>query len=711
MAFDISELTFGTTYYYCPYVKQGDSYVYGEVKTFIAGAVTVRLSAGSITATTAHITGTIYGLSDADKSLIEVGMYYSSEEGKVEKGEGMKLTAADISTENSVAFDISELTLGTTYYYCPYVKQGDSYIYGEVKTFVTESVLLKLSVVSITATTAQVTGIVEGLSESDKSSIEVGILWSTARDFVEESRGVKMPASEISSKNSVSFAISKLVFGTTHYYCSYVKQGDSYAYGEVKTFVTDNVSLNLSIASTTSTSVQMTGIVKGLSEADKSLIEVGILYSSDEDMVELESGTYYEVTPSQISSGNNVTFTISNLVFDTTYYYCQYVIIQGMTRYVYGEVNSFKTKCPVAPFGYTNLSAEGTANCYIISQSGRYCILAAKGNNSSEWFNLTESAYLLWESKGGPTITSVGDIIKSVSYKGGYITFQTADPVVYGNAVIAARDAKQNILWSWHIWFTEQPKEQVYYNDAGIMMDRNLGATSANPGDHCALGLLYQWGRKDPFLGASMISSETIANSSSDHNIYSVDSNSSTGTIEYAIAHPRVFILFDELGSYYSKRNYDWYYTGSTSTDNTRWTESSSAKSIYDPCPAGWRVPDGGSNGVWAKALGSSDTLSSSEIFDDTNKGINFSGKFGDDDTIWYPAAGYREGSNRTFRRALEYVGIWGYYWSASPYYYSNSLSSSPYAYNLHFMGGSPYMLSNSRVNGLPVRCIKDSKY
>lgn len=33
-------------------------------------------------------------------------------------------------------------------------------------------------------------------------------------------------------------------------------------------------------------------------------------------------------------------------------------------------------------------------------------------------------------------------------------------------------------------------------------MDRNLGAKNAKKYDAGSLGLLYQWGRKDPFVGA-----------------------------------------------------------------------------------------------------------------------------------------------------------------------------------------------------------------
>ena len=62
-----------------------------------------------------------------------------------------------------------------------------------------------------------------------------------------------------------------------------------------------------------------------------------------------------------------------------------------------------------------------------------------------------------------------------------------------------------------------------------------------------------------------------------------------------------------------------------------------SAKTIYDPCPPGWKVPIGGYNGVWSKAKDVASGTFSYE-FDPTNKGMNFSGKFGSASTIWYPA-------------------------------------------------------------------------
>ena len=336
----------------------------------------------------------------------------------------------------------------------------------------------------------------------------------------------------------------------------------------------------------------------------------------------------------------------------------------------------------------TDLSGSESANCYIVSSAGSYIFRTVQGNSSTSVGSVA-SAEVLWESFGTDIEPNVGDLIKSVSHSDGYIYFQTADTFKEGNAVIAAKDASGEILWSWHIWLTDKPEEQVYYNNAGTMMDRNLGATSATPGDVGALGLLYQWGRKDPFLGSSSISSSTVAKSTISWPS-AVSSDSSKGTIAYATANPTTFIK-------YNSNNCDWYYTGSSSTDNTRWATDKD-KSIYDPCPSGWRVPDGGDNGVWSKALGSSSSYTGT--YNSTNEGMNFSGKFGSASTIWYPASGYRDYSDG----GQNTVGRYGYYWSASPY--SNG------AYYLSFYGNGCVCPSNYgyRAFGYSVRCLQESK-
>ena len=335
------------------------------------------------------------------------------------------------------------------------------------------------------------------------------------------------------------------------------------------------------------------------------------------------------------------------------------------------------------PLNCVSLDSNGSSNCYIVSESGAYKFRSVQGNSETSVEDVSK-VEVLWESFGTDVAPNVGDLIKSVSYKNGEITFQTADTFKEGNAVIAAKDASGTILWSWHIWLTDQPEEQVYYNNAGTMMDRNLGATSATPGDVGALGLLYQWGRKDPFLGSSSIS-ESVEAESTISWPSAVQSDASNGTISYATEHPTTFIC----GNSY---NGDWYYTGSYTTDNTCWQ---SLKTIYDPCPVGWRVPDGGENGVWAKALGSSSWYAGT--YDESNEGMDFSNKFASGQIVWYPASGYCNPDSGV----LEYVGRYGYYWSCTPN------NSGAYEFSFAGINVAP-VVSGDHALGIAVRCIKE---
>lgn len=342
---------------------------------------------------------------------------------------------------------------------------------------------------------------------------------------------------------------------------------------------------------------------------------------------------------------------------------------------------------------FTNLSERGNANCYIVSQPGYYSFDGTVIGNGEFGFvpennfhtNTPEiapaSVDVLWETKLG--------LIRGCGFdpKSGKVKFVTSG--TEGNAVLAAKDAEGNIIWSWHIWMTDQPEEQIYNNDAGIMMDRNLGATSATPGDVGALGLLYQWGRKDPFLSSASISSNVEPTSTITWPS-AIMTNASVGSIAYAVMNPTTFIKNNGT-------NRDWYYTGTSDTDNSRWQ---SVKTIYDPCPSGWRVPDGGKEGIWAKAIGSSSDASG-YTYDSNSQSMAFSGKFSDASSVWYPAAGYRTSD----QGALSSVADRGYYWSVT------SNTNDAFAFRFYDNGNIYPTFAGLRACGFSVRCMKDDGY
>lgn len=320
---------------------------------------------------------------------------------------------------------------------------------------------------------------------------------------------------------------------------------------------------------------------------------------------------------------------------------------------------------------YTDLSADGTANCYLISEAGNYKFRAVQGNTGGTVGNV-KSVDVLWESFGTDVAPNVGDLIASASYRNGYIRFKTPETFAQGNAVIAAKNSKGIILWSWHIWCSKEGwQEQEYFNNAGTMMDRNLGATSATPGDVGALGLLYQWGRKDPFLGASSIEQLTETEIAASTGTWEISSSG----ISHDVAEKSPMTFYTGQSNYLP--DYSW----------------QSVKTAYDPCPAGWRVPDGGPNGIWANAS----STDSHGGFDYAKCGVYFNDIFSPEPIVWYPASGY-------IISGLNAVGRSGRYWTVTITQAANC------AYDLMFGSSNKiyHSASSPRSYGASVRCMKE---
>jgi hypothetical protein len=162
---------------------------------------------------------------------------------------------------------------------------------------------------------------------------------------------------------------------------------------------------------------------------------------------------------------------------------------------------------------------------------------------------------------------------------GGYIYVRPGNDT--GNAVIAIRKtATSPILWSWHVWVPEDTP--VVQGTHGIM-DRLLGAVSKDPAKGIkTFGMHYLWGRKDPFPPSASATSDV------EPTVYTPDGNKQvprlpspfTG-IEVGVRNPFVF--------HCGGGSQDWL----ASHDNTLWGHNT-VKSVYDPCPPGWRVPVAG---------------------------------------------------------------------------------------------------------------------
>jgi len=301
----------------------------------------------------------------------------------------------------------------------------------------------------------------------------------------------------------------------------------------------------------------------------------------------------------------------------------------------------------------------------------------------------------------------------------------------------ACTELDEGYLWSWHMWITDYEPNKcegfspqvdadgnetrfVYSVPGGavhrylgdlwnnnqaaaktgvykgiykgkFIMDRNLGARQVNvytAGDE----LHYQFGRKDPFCN-----SRTQYNvGETRRNIASDKTTGANNNVDYSVVWPNAFITGGDWtnGATTSVTGISTSYNQTTPAiywQDPRAT-ADSLKSIFDPCPAGWRVPF---NGTWndfdvtaSTRFKWGDPIASGRTYLPT--GIT--------GTIYYPASGFLN----SVSGGSTYVGSFGRYWSCSPSVASNG-------WNLYFI--SAYVLpsyGNERALGFSVRCVQE---
>ena len=315
------------------------------------------------------------------------------------------------------------------------------------------------------------------------------------------------------------------------------------------------------------------------------------------------------------------------------------------------------------------------------------------------------------------------------------------------------------LLWSWTIWAAEgyDPEATAVNADGKVFMDRNIGAPISGVGSKgeyepaYAVGNYYQWGRKDPFPSISdycnywpcqyantLIGTPTytpivalrVNGQSAAKNVYnqvwgyrtkddgSFNIDSSWHTIErnsiaapsssnsvfagYAVEHPYVYIL----NSKYPDGGYYPWMTTNDQSYRAFWGGADSKKTIFDPCPAGWRVCNR------AEAQSFMQTVFSSATIADNLIGYDFDGHY-------LPMTDLR--SNKHFRtETVKSCGnpTYSYMWTSetvTSHNYGYAYAAAMIAPPNYADKNQPKTLKEVKVqdnkylaSSCPVRCVKE---
>lgn len=290
--------------------------------------------------------------------------------------------------------------------------------------------------------------------------------------------------------------------------------------------------------------------------------------------------------------------------------------------------------------GYDVTMGGNTANCYIVSAPGTYAIPLVYGNaikngqlNSSAYDTSRKcykdyqgkeisNAYIIGGAKAKIIWQDGNQVSNNLKIEKNNLVF-TVDKnhIKNGNAVVAVTDDKGAVMWSWHLWFrpTEKLTTKTLEKGSKIinavadeplglayvkwLQSKNSNGKARTEDRHIKIKLKqnvdngqtatveiiqkpvyyreinttsYQFGRKDPMPNMNVDG-------------FKIEPAAADGKrIQDLIQNPGTFYTGTHLYSEFNNgETYSLWATNTTLADHN---SPNTVKSIYDPCPAGYKV-------------------------------------------------------------------------------------------------------------------------
>lgn len=329
-----------------------------------------------------------------------------------------------------------------------------------------------------------------------------------------------------------------------------------------------------------------------------------------------------------------------------------------------------------------------TANCYVIKEAGEYKFPCVYGNaisngqtNSASYTNNGGSnSHNFVNYKGnqivdpwistdtGESITSAqlsiadtDNIFTTISVSRDYVRFIVESiPDTGANGIISIKNSSGTIMWSWHIWvwpYDLTPvsivnSTNVNYNILPVNLATKLDTAGSINTTTGWKNWFYQFGRPTPMLCSSAYNSK---NKHASYGVLSFSAESIASNIQTGIKNPATFYKYSS-----STYNNNWFQTNSGKTYNlwdaacisTGSSDNNVVKTVYDPCPIGFKMPNGNTFTYF----------STSNVVGDFANGYRFKRYSSDTVGVFFPASGSRYYS----ADSLYNIGTFGYVWLAS---------------------------------------------
>lgn len=358
------------------------------------------------------------------------------------------------------------------------------------------------------------------------------------------------------------------------------------------------------------------------------------------------------------------------------------------------------------PLVYGNAIEGGTTNASAYTSS-KSCIVGGEEFVLQEFVDHNDhkitSPYINVQNSGDQATKAeviwedCKDIVTAPAVTGSgansYLTFEIKkENLQNGNAVVAVTNTGGKVMWSWHLWFTPKSSlKTIPFTSVGStynFMTDNLGwkytkwtgglkrevvvkiEQQAETGEKKTAtitlkqaagnnvregyGNLYQWGRKDPLPGTDTFYPNTgykfndgytiVGDQVADYTNPANKQRMEERTIGLSIREPG--IMLPKVGGGKLSWSYRQYINlWSADNDSYAGTVRNGKKTIYDPSPVGFKVPD---------AYAFKDFSITGVVWSN-----GYTLKADNDKEIYFQAGGYRDGNDGK----LKLVGSYAFYW------------------------------------------------
>lgn len=381
----LSGLTPATGYYYTYYIKRGSEYEYGPAESVLSFATQPDASCISVNDVKpeSYTPGKVIFTGSSKVSELAKTTYSIVTSLEYATVEDFSDKAVQEFTGN-LSFQKNDLKPATTYYYRVALaykdSKGDKTLYTAVKSFTTNEMVVSVgaSTTNIKATSIKL-GIGFDYSMWDRTGLVTGAIMTTD------------PACELTSEGVImkeSYDVEDMFFGTMtmldeftglepatkYYFRSFIKRGEEYKLGEIKSVTTLGPAASY---------VAVTDMMDGrlvldlnVQRDDASKFTIGIEYAFDEKFTDGAKKMNIDRSKDNQSQTAAYRKQLNINMPSTDVYYRFYYAKTGTTDYVYGDTKKFRmldlTESQIVP------AASGiTANSVTISgalNTGSYSV-------------------------------------------------------------------------------------------------------------------------------------------------------------------------------------------------------------------------------------------------------------------------------------------------------------------------------------------------